>query len=142
MNRRHARTSAPIELVGRRRWLAVCLCACVPDPLAGSGGIAMVELWVELSEPVPATARSSADATRRAEQVAQQQRRVADELRALGAIEFARVRHVRNAIAVRCPEDRLDAVREIPGVLHLRPTKGLRPPETMPAASAPRTQPR
>lgn len=99
-------------------------------------------VWVELSEPVPAGATSAVEAERRARRVEQQQQQTRAALRSLGAVELARLRHTRNAIAVRIAADRLEAVRALPGVLHVRPTEGLHPPELMNGASAPRTQPR
>lgn len=98
----------------------------------GSGPATMVEVWVDLGDP----GATDAQQARRA------QDRIGAELHRLGAIELARLRHAGNAIAVRIRADRLDAVRALPGVRHVRPTQGLHPHETMDAGSAPRTQPR
>lgn len=88
-----------------------------------------VEVWLDLSEPVPAGAGSEAEARRQAERVARQQRAVAAEVQRLGATELARVRHARNAIAVRIDADQLDALRAIPGVLRVRPVQTRHPPK-------------
>jgi hypothetical protein len=109
----------------RRVWLLALLAAgCAGAATAD----AMVEVWVELTEPVPATADNPDDAAARRKRVDRQQDEVAIELRKLGAIEFARIRHTSNAIGVRIAADRLDAVRRIPGVKRVRTTKELHPP--------------
>ncbi len=107
----------------------------------GSAPAPMVDVWVDLGDSRPADAQPP---TRRdeAERVRREQDRIAAELHRLGAIELARLRHTGNAIAVRIRADRLDAVRALPGVRHVRPTQGLHPHEMMDAGSAPRTQPR
>ncbi len=87
-----------------------------------------MEVWLDLSEPVPAGAGNEAEARRRAERVARQQRAVAAELQRLGATELARVRHARNAIAVRVDPGQLDALRAIPGALRVRPVRTRHPP--------------
>ena len=92
----------------------------------------MVEVWVDLSEPVPAADDDPANAGVRRQRVDRQQQEVANELQRLGAVELARVRHARNAIAVRIAPDRLDAVRHIKGVLQVRLTHYLHPPELLP----------
>ena len=107
--------------------------------LLGSGSVAaapadvMVEVWVDLSEPVPAAADDLANAEVRRQRVDSQQQEVAHELLRLGAIEIARVRHTRNAIAVRIDSAQLDAVRRITGVLRVRPAQTLHPPELLPS---------
>lgn len=98
--------------------------AAAADTLADT-----VEVWLDLSEPVPATAPDDAEARRRAQRVAAQQRAVAAELQRLGATELARVRHARNAIAVRVAADQLEALRALPGVLRVRPVRTLHPPQ-------------
>lgn len=113
----------------RRAWLLALLAAgCAGAATAG----AMVEVWVELTEPVPATADNPDAARARRQRVERQQDEVAIELGKLGAIEFARIRHTSNAIGVRIAADRLDAVRRIPGVKRVRTTKELHPPELSP----------
>lgn len=123
-------TTPPPPQPARRRWLAGLLLAAtaaVADQLPGT-----VEVWLDLSEPVPATAGNEAEARRRAERVDRQQRAVVAELQRLGATELARVRHARNAIAVRVGADRLDALRAIPGVRRVRPVRTLHPPKPAP----------
>jgi hypothetical protein len=106
--------------------------------LLGSGSCAaaaaepMVEVWVDLSEPLPAASDDPAQAAVSRQRVDRQQQEVADELHRLGAVELTRTRHARNAIAVRIAPDRLDAVRRIEGVLRVRPTRSLHPPELLP----------
>lgn len=97
-----------------------------------------VNVWVELSEP-PSAQASAPEARRR---LARQQDEIAGALAELGAHELARVRHARNAIAVRIAPDRLDAVRALPGVRQVSPVEALRRREPMHGASSPRTQPR
>jgi len=107
--------------------------------LLGAGAVAaapagaMVEVWVDLSEQVPAASDDPANAGVRRQRVDLQQQEVAHELQRLGAVELARVRHTHNAIAVRIAPDRLDAVRGIKGVLRVRPTQTLHPPELLPS---------
>lgn len=128
----------------RRAWLAAVLA-----PLLGSAAAAAaadvstptVDVWLDLSEPVPAGARDEAQAGRRAERVARQQQAVAVELRRLGAIELARVRHARNSIAVRVDPAQLGALRAIPGVRRVRPVDTLHPPKPG-GVGFPRSQPR
>jgi len=113
----------------RRVWLLALLAAgCAGTATADS----MVEVWVELTEPVPATSDNPDDAGARRQRVDRQQREVAIELRKLGGIEFARIRHTSNAIGVRIAADRLEAVRRIPGVKRVRTTRELHPPELSP----------
>lgn len=82
-----------------------------------------VEVWVDLTLPAlaaaPGASASSCGARRRALEA--QQTAVAEQLRALGAVELARVRLVRNAIAVELPASAVDEVRKLPGVLRVRP---------------------
>lgn len=112
--------------------------------LAGGHAVASgttVDVWLDLSEPVPAEADDSAAASLQRQRVDRQQSAVALELRRLGATEIARVRHTRNAIAVRVPADRLEALRRIDGVRRVRPAETLHPPELLrqgPTKSEPR----
>lgn len=92
----------------------------------------MVDVWVDLSEPVPAGAADAAQARRRAQRVALQQQQTLKSLKDLGATELGRVRHARNAIAVRIAPERLDAVRALPGVLRVRAADDLQPPRPTP----------
>jgi hypothetical protein len=117
--------TAPRSL--RRAWL-VALLTGHATALAD----AAVEVWVDLSEPVAAISGNPEEAAQRRQRVERQQAAVAAELQRLGAVELARLRHTRNAIAVRIAPDRLDAVRGIPGVLRVRPAHELHPPELLP----------
>lgn len=82
-----------------------------------------VQVWVDLTLPafsaVPGASASSCGARRRALEA--QQTAVAEQLRALGAVELARVQLVRNALAVELPASAVDEVRKLPGVLRVRP---------------------
>lgn len=104
--------------------------------LLGGGLVAAapaeVEVWIDLSEPLPAASDDPAEAALSRQRVDQQQQRVSNELHRLGAVELARARHARNAIAVRIAPERLDAARRIEGVLRVRPTRTLHPPELLP----------
>jgi hypothetical protein len=121
------------SMPGRRCWLVGLLSPWVACAWASTGNAAdpTVEVWIELTEPVPATAGDAVEAARRRDRVALQQRNVARELQRLGAVEVARVRHARNAIAVRLPRSRLDAARAVPGVQRVRPVSELHPPKPM-----------
>ena len=95
-------------------------------------GAPTVDVWIDLSEPVVVDAVSAEEARRRTERIGAQQRRVAQALRALGAEELARLRHVRNAIAVRIAASRTAELRAIPGVVRVRPARGLHEPRPLP----------
>ncbi|HEU0202145.1 MAG TPA: hypothetical protein VFR86_17145 [Burkholderiaceae bacterium] len=87
-----------------------------------------VEVWVDLSEPplatLPRDARQArADLTMR---IGAQQNEVMVQLAALGAVELARVQHVRNALAVRLPVGALPQARAIPGVVNVRTVRHFR----------------
>jgi hypothetical protein len=110
----------------------LCLLAAVPACAstaaradAAGSGIDAVQVWVDLSEPVASGDRQQAA------RVAAQQQQVSDALRALGAVELARVRHGRNAIAVRIERSKLADAAALPGVRRVRPTVTLHPPKTM-----------
>ncbi len=90
------------------------------------------EVWLDLSEPVPAGAQDAAQAQRRKLRVAAQQDRVAQRLRELGVAELGRVAHSRNAILARVTPQQAEFVRAIPGVRRLRPVQTLHPPKPMP----------
>jgi hypothetical protein len=90
------------------------------------------ETWIDLSEPVAADAVDAAAAARQAHRVASQQDRFGEQLRKLGIVEVARVRHARNAILVRATPAQLDLLRAIPGVVRVRPVDTLHPPKPMP----------
>jgi hypothetical protein len=118
----------------RRRWLiagAVSVVSTVVDA-SGANGKSAIEVWIDLSEPVSATAVGATDAQQRQRQVASQQDIVGDRLRELGIAELARVRHARNAILVRATPVQLDLLRGIPGVVRVRPVDTLHPPKPMP----------
>lgn len=125
-------TTPPLPRPARRRWLAALLLATTGAVAVADQQPRTVEVWLDLSEQVPATAADESEARRRADRVARQQRAVAAELQRLGATELARVRHARNAIAVRVDADRLDALRAIPGVRRVRPVRTLHPPKPAP----------
>jgi hypothetical protein len=84
-----------------------------------------VDVWVDL--------HPAAGAAPGTDPIREQQDRVMRELSTLGAVELARVRHARNAIAVRLPSDRLEAVRGIAGVVRVRPLDTLHPPRITPS---------
>jgi hypothetical protein len=99
---------------------------------AAQSDAAPAEVWIDLSEPVPAGARDAAEAQRRRLRVAEQQDRVAQRLRELGITELARVVHSRNAILARVAPQQSESVLAIPGVRRLRPAHSLHPPKPMP----------
>jgi len=115
------------------RWLArrTWLMALLSGTALAEQGSATVEVWVDLSEPVPAELDNSTAAAAQRQRVDRQQHEVELALRRLGATEVSRVRHTRNAIAVRIADDRLDAVRRIDGVRQVRPVEALHPPELL-----------
>lgn len=118
----------------RRRWLkALVVSAGWPAAVLASTGRgdrnAAVEVWVELSEPVPAGAANAAEARLRGERVAAQQRDIAQRLAALGVPETGRLAQVRNAIAVRATPAQVAAIAALPGVVRVRGTRSLHPPE-------------
>lgn len=83
---------------------------------------AVVEVWIDLTLP-PTASLPRADRDGRAalyRRIVTQQDEVMAQLAQLGAVERARVQHVRNAIAVRIPATALDRVRAIPGVRDVR----------------------
>ena len=121
----------------RRRALVVGLATMVGQTMVPvAAGDRWVERWVDLTEPLPADADTAAEASRRRARVEQQQRKIGKTLAALGAVELARIRHARNAIAVRLPASALDAVRALPGVRRLRPLQNLYPPEQAGSSTA------
>lgn len=83
---------------------------------------AMVEVWVQLTLPelarVPAAQRAQAQ-----QLIERQQDAVMQQLRALGGVEQARVRLVRNALAVRLPASALPRARAIEGVRAVTPVR-------------------
>lgn len=82
----------------------------------------VVEAWVHLTLPALATVPVDERDTAR-ERLRQQQDAVMAELRALGAVEQARVQVVRNALAVRLPRSAVDAARRIAGVRTVTPVR-------------------
>lgn len=118
----------------RRCWIifgAVAPFGVVIDAAAQSDA-APAQVWIDLSEPVPAGAKDAAEAERRKLRVSAQQDVVAQRLRALGVAELGRIVHSRNAILARVPADKRPCVLAIPGVVRLRPTQTLHPPKPMP----------
>jgi hypothetical protein len=116
----------------RDRWLAgaalaLAASACGAAPTSEP----WLEAWVDLAEPAVDRVQGST----RQERVGVQQDRVAAQVRALGGVEIARVRHARNALAVRIDRDRLPELKRIPGVLRVRPTETLHPPGLTPKAA-------
>lgn len=100
--------------------------------LASNGGVdpdAAVEVWVELSEPVPAGAANAAEGRLRGERVAAQQRGIGASLAAMGVPETGRLAQARNAIAVRATPAQVAAIAALPGVVRVRGTRSLHPPE-------------
>jgi hypothetical protein len=95
----------------------------------------VIEVWVELSEAPPLADADAPTSARQRQRVAAQQDEVGRALAALGAVEIARVQHLRNAIAVRMPRRSSAAVLAIPGVVRLRPTRSLHPPRPSSAPS-------
>jgi hypothetical protein len=118
----------------RRRWIV----GGALSPLAFASGAAVQagaaasEVWIELSEPVPAGAEDAAQARQQRLRVAAQQERVAQRLRELGITELGRIVHSRNAMLVRVTPQQAEAVLAIPGVQRLRPVQSLHPPKPTP----------
>lgn len=84
---------------------------------------ARLGFWVDLSEPALASLSQGSNVAREAHRrrILKQQDRVAAALRSLGAVELGRVQLLRNSIAVHLSRDQVGAVRQISGVLALRP---------------------
>jgi hypothetical protein len=118
----------------RRCWIMAGTLALIGAAMdaAAQSDAAAAEVWIDLSEPVPAGARDAAEAQRRRRRVSAQQDRVAHRLRELGITELARIVHSRNAILARVAPQQTESVRAIPGVLRLRPAQTLHPPKPMP----------
>lgn len=98
------------------------------QPAARAGGAPVdstgrVSVWVDLELPeltsLPPDRRADREAL--GMKIHAQQDEVMARLRELGATEQARVRQVRNALAVRLPGAQLEAARRIPGVRSVRP---------------------
>ncbi len=118
----------------RRRCImagALASLAVASDAAAQRDAVAS-EVWIELSEPVPAGAPDAAQAKQRRLRVSAQQDRVAQRLRELGIAELGRIVHSRNAILARVTPQQADSVRAIPGVRRMRPAQTLHPPKPMP----------
>lgn len=124
----------PSHRAGRRRALAGLLAAvgAATRAVAQHDASDAVDVWIELSEPVPAGARDDAQAQQRRLRVAQQQERVAQRLHELGITEKARLVHSRNAILARLTSQQKETVLAVPGVRRLRPAHSLHPPKPMP----------
>lgn len=125
------RSPRPRPRPSRRRWAGLAASLLFAAGAAAASAAPTVDVWVDLSEPV-AAARDAASAPGQAARVAAQQQQVARALQALGAVELARVRHGRNAIAVRIERARLAEVRALDGVVRTRPVVTLHPPKLMP----------
>jgi hypothetical protein len=110
----------------RRRWCVAAAASGVSATVRADGahGADTVQVWVDLTEPV------AGGDTAQAARVAAQQQQVSQALSALGAVELARVRHGRNAIAVRVDRAMLAKVAALPGVRGVRPAVTLHPPKT------------
>jgi hypothetical protein len=111
----------------RRRWCVAAAASGVTATVGADGthdGAGTVQVWVDLTEPATGGDRQQAA------RVAAQQQQVGDALRALGAVELARVRHGRNAIAVRIDRAKLAEAAALPGVRRVRPAVTLHPPKT------------
>jgi hypothetical protein len=123
----------------RRRWLVAGALGVFTAGLSASqraGNQAMVEVWIDLSEPVAAAASGASEAARRRSAVAAQQDRVSQRLRTLGVLELERIRHSRNSMLVRIERDRLTLLHEIPEVVRVRPSQILHPPKPMPSGGS------
>jgi hypothetical protein len=118
----------------RRRWMLAGTLALIGTAMdaAAQTDAAAAEVWIDLSEPVPAGAQDAAEARRRRLRVSEQQDRVAQRLRELGVTEVGRVMHSRNAILARVAPQQAESVLAIPGVRRLRPAQTLHPPKPMP----------
>jgi hypothetical protein len=118
----------------RRRWVVVSVLTTlgVAAGAAVPGDAVAAEVWIDLSEPVPAGASDASQARQRRLRVSAQQERVAQRLRELGVTELGRTMHTRNAILARIAPEQTQAVLDIPGVRRLRPSRTLHPPKPMP----------
>lgn len=94
---------------------------------AVSYGGEKVDVWVLLSEPSLAGNSGSLQA------VDEQQRRILTQLKALGAVELARVKRARNAVAVSVDPAKLTEIKRIPGVRTVSPVRHIeRDPPPLP----------
>lgn len=100
----------------------------VTEPAVGSilpRGVAStgtrLQVWVDLSMPAIAGLLMPSARAAYAQAVNAQQELVLPSLRALGAVELARLRLLNNSIAIELPADAVDAVRQLPGVIRVRP---------------------
>lgn len=124
-----ARASAPPDCAPTSGLTSCRLSSSVPSGVAppnpGGKEEQWVSVWVDLELPALASVPPENTARRGALhlQIQAQQDAVMAGLRALGAIEQARVKVVRNAIAVRLPRTQMGAAREIPGVRAVRPAR-------------------
>lgn len=92
----------------------------VPPRGAASTGTRL-QVWVDLSMPAIAGLLMPSARAAYAQAVNAQQELVLPSLRALGAVELARLRLLNNSIAIELPADAVDAVRQLPGVIRVRP---------------------
>jgi hypothetical protein len=102
-----------------------CAAADSTNALHDTVGQDVVEVWIDLSVPPlssqPAQARDARAAL--LARIETQQDETMAKLVALGAQEVARVKDVRNAVAVRMPSAQLAQARTLPGVVKVRPVK-------------------
>jgi len=92
-----------------------------------------VEVWVDLAMPATASVPMPSASLRSTYRHALEahQSALAAQMRALGATELARVRLVRNSIAIELPVEAVEEVRKLPGVLQVRTIThrhGIEPP--------------
>lgn len=90
-----------------------------PPRAEGAAGT-RVQVWVDLAMPPMALMTMPSSRAAYGQAVRASQDMLAASLRAHGAVELARLRMVRNSIAVDLPSDSVDAVRGLPGVLQVR----------------------
>lgn len=82
-----------------------------------------VDVWVQLTQPSLSSLPPGADRDAQRARIDAEQAEVMAALRALGAVELARVQVVRNALAVQLPRAQIDAARRLPGVRSIGPVR-------------------
>jgi hypothetical protein len=123
-----SRPRPPWRRCQRRRCLAAIVLFSVGGAHSALAQASTVDVWIDLTEPVPGAGGDRVQARRQRDRVLRQQEAVAALLQQLHASELARVRHTGNAIAVRIDPAALDAVRAWPDVRRVRPVVKLHPP--------------
>lgn len=121
----HASAADPLPALGLATGL---MSAPVQGNLPPRGELpvpARVQVWVDLTMPAAAAAVMPSSRAAYLHALNAQQELLADSLRAHGAVELARLRLVRNSIAVDLPAEAVDVVRQLPGVLWVRPVTHL-----------------